>query len=159
MSRYLFMAATLIGLGCSHVTRAGEERHERPDGGVESSHAETKPPAKPWADTAGNSAAPRTERAAAAPGRPELATSPEGLMTPEGPKLIQQALRRRGYLSGDESGKFDQATGDALQRFQVDHGLPSTGAPDRVTIGRLGLSADKVFRKPGSGSTEPPAAK
>jgi hypothetical protein len=69
-------------------------------------------------------------------------------MLPDGPRLIQEALSRRGYLSDHRSRTIDERTSDALQRFQRDNKLPSTGEPDRETVRKLGLSTDKVFRPP-----------
>lgn len=80
-------------------------------------------------------------------GRPELSVSPTGLMVPEGPRLIQQALIKRGYLpAGHETGELDMETSGALRKFQGDESLAKTGSPDRETVRRLGLSAEKIFR-------------
>ena len=97
-------------------------------------------------NTDGTSAKPAAERQAAAPGRPQLANSPEGLMLPGGVLLIQQALTKRGYLHEAESGALDDATSVGLRTFQSDQKLARTGAPDRETLHRLGVSEDKVFR-------------
>jgi hypothetical protein len=88
-----------------------------------------------------------TARAPAEEGRPELSVSPDGLLLPEGPRLIQQALVKRGYLPKDhQTGALDKETSGALRRFQGDQKLAKTGAPDRETVRRLGLSIGKVFR-------------
>lgn len=80
-------------------------------------------------------------------GRPELSVSPEGLMTPEGPRMIQAALTRRGYLpAAHQTGTLDKETSGALRKFQADEKLAKTGSPDRETVRRLGISLDKVFR-------------
>jgi hypothetical protein len=69
-------------------------------------------------------------------------------MFPDGPRLIQEGLAQKGYLSNHRSGSLDDKTRDALQRFQADHGLPRTGAPDRETLRKLGLDPAKIFRGP-----------
>jgi peptidoglycan hydrolase-like protein with peptidoglycan-binding domain len=69
-------------------------------------------------------------------------------MLPDGPRLIQEVLGKRGYLPNHRSGSLDGPTRTALQRFQADHGLPSTGAPDRETLRKLGLDPGKVFVGP-----------
>lgn len=97
-------------------------------------------------DTEGSSARPDAERQAAAPGRPPLASSPEGLMLPGGALLIQQALTQRGYLHEADSGVLDDETSVGLRKFQADQKLARTGAPDRETLHRLGVSADEVFK-------------
>ena len=106
-----------------------------------------KNPAPSPPNTEGTSAKPEAERQAAAPGRPQLASSPEGLMFPGGALLIQQALTKRGYFHGAESGALDDETCVGLRNFQADQKLARTGAPDRETLHRLGVSEDKVFRK------------
>ena len=91
-------------------------------------------------------------RAPAEPGRPELSTTPAGLMLDGGPLKIQQALEAKGYLAkGRATGVLDEETSGALRRFQEAEKLARTGAPDRETIRRLGLSVGEVFRRaPGS---------
>ena len=96
----------------------------------------------------GASANPADERPAAAPGRPQLSNSPAGLMRPAGPRLIQQALAKKGYLTEHESGTLDDETSSALRKFQGDEHLARTGSPDRDTVRRLGLSPDDVFVPP-----------
>ena len=88
-------------------------------------------------------------------GRPELSVSPEGLMLPEGPRLIQRALTKHGYLPSDSlSGELDKQTSAALRKFQGDEKLAKTGAPDRETVRRLGLSIGQVFRSSRAESAE-----
>lgn len=80
-------------------------------------------------------------------GRPELSVSGEGLMHPEGPRLIQEALAERGYLSKDhQTGALDGETSAALRRFQAAQRVARTGYPDRETVRKLGLSVDRVFK-------------
>ena len=70
-------------------------------------------------------------------------------MRPEGPLLIQRALGKTGYLHEHETGKLDEETTGALRKFQADQHLARTGAPDRDTLRKLGLSPDKVYSPPG----------
>ena len=78
---------------------------------------------------------------------PPLATGPEGLMTEGAVEKIQERLRDRDLLKGDApSGNWDERTRTALRDFQRDNGLPATGMPDDVTVGKLGLKPADVFR-------------
>jgi peptidoglycan hydrolase-like protein with peptidoglycan-binding domain len=52
---------------------------------------------------------------------------------------IQQALARQGYFSGEMSGVYDDATVDAMRRFQLDHRIGATGYPTAQALKRLGL--------------------
>jgi hypothetical protein len=52
---------------------------------------------------------------------------------------IQEALIREHYLTGEPSGKWDQASEDALRRYQADHGWQSKTVPDSRALISLGL--------------------
>jgi hypothetical protein len=81
----------------------------------------------------------------AAPGRPELTNNPAGLMKPEGPMRIQKRLADDGYYQG---GELDTVTTEALRKFQGDHNLATTGAPDHQTVRALGLNPSDIWRAP-----------
>ena len=49
-------------------------------------------------------------------------------------KQIQEKLIELEYLEGEASGTFDEATEEALRRFQWDQGLLETGMAERVTL-------------------------
>lgn len=51
----------------------------------------------------------------------------------------QVQLARLGYYSSSIDGDFGPKTSRAIQRFQIDAGLPVTGALDRRTLSRLGV--------------------
>ncbi len=52
---------------------------------------------------------------------------------------IQQALIREHYLSGEATGEWDQATRDALTRFQSDNHWQTKILPDSRALIKLGL--------------------
>lgn len=79
-------------------------------------------------------------------GAPPLATSPAGLMKPNAVEKIQEKLAKDGHLQKHDKGKLDQATREALRGFQREHNLPATGLPDDVTVQKLGLGPDELFR-------------
>ena len=142
--------AALAGSACAHVTSANDEAPA--PAAEEPAKAPTRrpagPPSAPRGPATGASAAPRDERPAAAPGRPQLSSSPEGLLRPEGPAIIQRALGKAGYLQGRETGALDRETETALRRFQEDRQLARTGAPDRDTLRKLGLVPEDVYLPP-----------
>jgi peptidoglycan hydrolase-like protein with peptidoglycan-binding domain len=55
---------------------------------------------------------------------------------------IQQALIRERYLNGDPSGKFDDATQQALRRYQAANRWQSKTVPDARALIKLGLGPD-----------------
>jgi hypothetical protein len=52
---------------------------------------------------------------------------------------IQQALIREHYLNGAATGKWNQASEDAMRRYQSDHGWQSKTVPDSRALISLGL--------------------
>ncbi len=56
---------------------------------------------------------------------------------------IQQALVREHYMTGAPSGKWDDATQQALRRYQADQGWQSKSVPDSRALIRLGLGPDR----------------
>jgi peptidoglycan hydrolase-like protein with peptidoglycan-binding domain len=152
-ARWMLLLAGLSGLpgivasaGCSHTRRADDapvtaEKEEQPEDAAKKRPAEARkktPPATPRKADA--------EPESAKDG-PPLATGPEGLMTEGSVEKIQDRLRERDLLKGDtSSGRWDEPTRTALRAFQRDNGLPATGTPDDVTLGKLGLKPGDIFR-------------
>jgi peptidoglycan hydrolase-like protein with peptidoglycan-binding domain len=60
-------------------------------------------------------------------------------LQPERITEIQKALSQAGYLKRDPKGKWDDATRDAMRRFQEDHGFSATGLPEAKSLMKLGL--------------------
>lgn len=54
-------------------------------------------------------------------------------------KRLQAALMSKKYYSGTPSGTLDQATRDAIARYQLDSKQPATGDPDDATLRALGV--------------------
>lgn len=55
---------------------------------------------------------------------------------------IQEALIREHYMSGDPTGVWDQASKDAMTRFQADNGWQTKLTPDSRALIKLGLGPD-----------------
>ncbi len=60
-------------------------------------------------------------------------------MQPERATAIQQALFQRGYLSKEPTGVYDDATREAMKRYQAENGFPATGLPESKSLMKLGL--------------------
>ena len=89
--------------------------------------------------------------------------------TPARISEIQTALERRGYYQGDPNGKWDSNTVNAMQKFQSENGLESSGKINALSLQKLGLgssiagvSAPKPVQpqtaKPAASSPSPAAA-
>jgi hypothetical protein len=55
-------------------------------------------------------------------------------------RSVQRALKGRNYYTGEVSGTLDQATRDALARFQLDQRQAATGDADEMTVQALGVT-------------------
>ena len=55
---------------------------------------------------------------------------------------IQNALIREHYLSGQPSGAWDQASKEAMLRYQADNGWQTKITPDSRALIKLGLGPD-----------------
>jgi hypothetical protein len=56
---------------------------------------------------------------------------------------IQEALIREHYLTGDPAGTWNQASEDAMRRYQGDHGWQTKEVPDSRALIKLGLGPSK----------------
>jgi peptidoglycan hydrolase-like protein with peptidoglycan-binding domain len=61
---------------------------------------------------------------------------------------IQTALAKDGSFSGNPSGKWDDATVDAMKKFQEAHGLNPSGKLDAKTLQKLGLGSQTAGLAP-----------
>jgi|SRR5271166_507082 len=56
---------------------------------------------------------------------------------------IQEALIRQHYLNGEATGTWNQASEEAMRRYQADHGWQSKTVPDSRALISLGLGPSK----------------
>jgi peptidoglycan hydrolase-like protein with peptidoglycan-binding domain len=61
--------------------------------------------------------------------------------TPQRISEIQSALTHGGYYQGAPNGKWDSNTVAAMQKFQSDNGLSSSGKIDAPSLQKLGLGS------------------
>ena len=81
--------------------------------------------------------------------------------TPDRIREIQSALIREGAFGGQPTGKWDDATVNAMKKFQENQGLNPTGKIDAVTLNKLGLGSDTAGKGapiPTASTTAPPPA-
>lgn len=78
---------------------------------------------------------------------------------PERAQAIQEALIREHYMSGEAAGTWNQASEDAMRRYQADHGWQSKTVPDSRALISLGLgpSHDRLLNPESAMTTEPAA--
>jgi hypothetical protein len=76
-------------------------------------------------------------------------------------RTIQAALIREHYLSGEPAGSWDQASEDAMRRYQSDHGWQTKEVPDARALISLGLgpSNDHLLNPDSAMTTTPELSK
>jgi len=62
---------------------------------------------------------------------------------PDRARTIQEALIREHYLTGEPTGTWNQASEDAMRRYQADHGWQAKEVPDSRALISLGLGPSK----------------
>jgi hypothetical protein len=79
---------------------------------------------------------------------------------PQRAQEIQEALIREHYLEGEPAGSWNQASEDALRRYQADHGWQSKTVPDSRALISLGLgpSHDHLLNPESAMTTGPEAS-
>jgi hypothetical protein len=58
-------------------------------------------------------------------------------------QAIQEALIREHYMTGEASGTWNEASEEAMRRYQADHGWQSKTVPDSRALIKLGLGPSK----------------
>ena len=78
---------------------------------------------------------------------------------PQRTQEIQEALIREHYLDGKATGAWNDATQQAMQRYQADNGWQSKTTPDARALIKLGLGPDhQHLLNPESAMTSQPPA-
>ncbi len=74
-------------------------------------------------------------------------------------RSIQEALIREHYMSGEATGTWNQASEDAMRKYQTDHGWQSKQVPDSRALIKLGLgpSNDHLLNPESAMITRPDA--
>jgi peptidoglycan hydrolase-like protein with peptidoglycan-binding domain len=74
--------------------------------------------------------------------------------TPDRIREIQAALQKDGSYEGEPNGKWDDATTEAMRKYQDKIGVNPTGKIDAVSLSKLGLGSDTA----GKGAPVPAAS-
>jgi peptidoglycan hydrolase-like protein with peptidoglycan-binding domain len=76
--------------------------------------------------------------------RKKTAAKPKGQKAPTADRVkeIQTALQKDGAYQGEPNGKWDDATVDAMKKYQDKNGISPTGKIDAMTLQKLGLGSD-----------------
>lgn len=55
-------------------------------------------------------------------------------------KEAQRILKEKSLYSGEETGKLDDPTRDAIKKYQADNGIDATGRLNRITLEKMGIA-------------------
>jgi len=78
--------------------------------------------------------------------------------TPDRIREIQGALQREGFTNSEPNGKWDDATVEAMRRYQEKNGLNPSGKIDAPTLNKLGLGSETAGKGAPTVSSAPPAS-
>lgn len=130
-------AVCALILTCAAVPAAGARRQD--SGGAtaanQSGSTKTKPASNSTTTHATAKRSSRKHKPVRARGQQKIDS--------ERATAIQQALIREHYLSGTASGTWNQASEDAMRRYQSDHGWQTKEVPDSRALIKLGLGPSK----------------
>ena len=81
------------------------------------------------------------------------AAKPKGQKVPTADRIkeIQSALQREGAYQGEPTGKWDDATVEAMKKYQDKNGFSPTGKIDALSLQKLGLGSGTA----GKGAPDP----
>jgi hypothetical protein len=114
-------------------------------------HKTTTPTAKSSAHTASTGKRSSHRKSVRARGQQKIDS--------ERAQSIQQALIREHYLTGEPTGTWNQASEDAMRRYQADHGWQTKEVPDSRALIKLGLGpSNDHLLNPESAMTSGPVA-
>ncbi len=98
----------------------------------------------------------------AAPAEKAAQPAAEEKAMPEAPKYkasvvkaIQEALKADGSYSGEATGKLDDATTEAIKKFQEKKGLKADGIPGAKTREAMGIGAAPAPKEEAAPAKEP----
>lgn len=125
------LSAVCVLLLLSFVVPAARAQADS-DGAKKPASASTK---KPSSKKASGKHSPGKKKSAKARGQQKIDS--------ERAQAIQEALIREHYLTGAATGTWNQASEEAMRRYQADHGWQSKTVPDSRALIKLGLGPSK----------------
>src|SRR5258708_3342679 len=141
-------AVCAILLACASFAVAGAREKDAAVNASAKPAAKTKAPAsstKRKTSSSGKSSSTRTAASGKRSSSRKKSAKARGQqkIDSERAQAIQEALIREHYLSGEASGTWNQASEEAMRRYQADQGWQTKQVPDSRALIRLGLGPNK----------------
>jgi Putative peptidoglycan binding domain len=126
-------------------TSTGDSTAKKPATTATASHKTHKSTAKSSSTGATKSASTHTTSSGKHSSRKKKSAKTRGQqkIDSERAQAIQEALIREHYLTGEATGTWNQASEEAMRRYQADHGWQSKTVPDSRALIKLGLGPSK----------------
>lgn len=142
LSAGLILGFGLLGISAHGATAAKKKSGVKKSGKTTTVSASKKPGSTQSSSTkATSSKAAASKRGKKAPVRRATTWRNRQLTpTPDRYKQIQEALAAKGYLPAEQvNGKWDDASSEALKKFQADQKLDASGKINSLSLIALGL--------------------
>ena len=151
------VVALLLGGVFTAAARAQDDAAAKRSTTASSSTASTQPSSSTSTSSKGKTPAASSKK------RRKKSTQMRGQqkIDPQRAQEIQEALIREHYLSGQATGTWDEASEEAMRRYQADNGWQSKTVPDSRALIKLGLgpSKDHLLNPQSAMTTAPDAPK
>jgi hypothetical protein len=136
-----FNAVVALLLGCvfTLAARAQDDAAAKRSTSASSGTASPQPPSSTSTSTKGKTPTASSKK------RRKKSTQVRGQqkIDPQRAQEIQEALIREHYLSGQATGTWNEASEEAMRRYQADNGWQSKTVPDSRALIKLGLGPSK----------------
>ncbi len=140
----VLLCAVAVAVSASPQTASSTKAHRKAAAHGSTSSTKKKSTSQPVSKSGSNSAG--TTRSSSAKGKHSNSRKKKSARTRGQQKIdseraqsIQEALIREHYLTGEATGTWNQASEDAMRRYQSDHGWQSKTVPDARSLIKLGL--------------------
>ncbi len=117
--------------------------------------------ARPGAAQSSSAASKKKKKTVSSKTRGKAKPKGQATPTPDRIKEIQSALQKDGSYQGEPNGKWDEATMEAMKKYQDKNGFNPTGKIDAGSLNKLGLGSDTAGKGapvPATSSTVSPSA-
>ncbi len=155
--RKVQVSAVCVALSCALAVSAAaqDSSAKKPASSASKKHTSTH--------SSGSSSTTAKKTSARTSGKRSRKKRPRGQqkIDSERAQAIQEALIREHYLKGEPTGTWNQASEDAMRKYQADHGWQSKQVPDSRALISLGLgpSKDHLLNPESAMTTVPDAPK
>jgi hypothetical protein len=140
---------TCVAAATARQSSAGDAAEQKPATAKTTSQQHHKSTSQPGTAQAGATATKSTSMAhkgstgKRSSRRKSARTRGQQKIDSERAQAIQEALIREHYLNGEATGTWNQASEEAMRRYQADQGWQSKTVPDSRALIKLGLGPSK----------------